>query len=278
MRSTGPDLPDGPLTLHFDPDGPLLDATIACEQQVFKERYDVVAADLAEYYRPYTDASSFLAIADESGEVLGMSRIVFPGPASLVTLVDIAGGPWQVDPVESLDRTGLDADHVIDIATVAVRGAGRPSGVSQAAALYHGLIQVTRANEIQGFVALLDQRVRRMLAQLGVVTHMLPGTKTAPYWGSTATTPCWANMADLIDTQRRRYPDAHRLVTLGVGLGDIAVPPLQAFRRRDRRIDLRERERTTAVGGGDAPQDLRGVRDVRQASADDQLVGRGRRG
>ena len=93
MRSTGPDLPDGPLTLHFDPDGPLLDATIACEQQVFKERYDVVAADLAEYYRPVRRRLVLPRHRGREGEVLGMSRVVFPGPASLVTLVDIAGRP-----------------------------------------------------------------------------------------------------------------------------------------------------------------------------------------
>jgi hypothetical protein len=60
--------------------------------------------------------------------------------------------------------------------------------------------------------------------------HTFPGAHTAAYLGSEGSTPVYAHVAAAVDDQRRRLPDAHRLVTMGVGLG-ISVPETGAFRR-----------------------------------------------
>jgi hypothetical protein len=49
----------------------------------------------------------------------------------------------------------------------------------------------------------------------------------------------YAHFAPMLDNQRREFPDAYRLVTLGVGLDGILVPEPEAFvRRRAQLIDL----------------------------------------
>ena len=42
----------------------------------------------------------------------------------------------------------------------------------------------------------------------------------------------YAHCATLFENQRRQFPDAHRLVTLGVGLDGVAVPTVDSFRLR----------------------------------------------
>ncbi len=47
-------------------------------------------------------------------------------------------------------------------------------------ALYHGFGVLARVNAMSAFVAILDERVRRMLDMIGLVTHPMPGTRTGP--------------------------------------------------------------------------------------------------
>jgi hypothetical protein len=89
---------------------------------------------------------------------------------------------------------------------------------------------VGRANGISGLVAILDERVRRLLDSTGLVMHTLPGTRTAHYLGSDASTPIFAQATSLLDNQRRNAPEAFALLTGGQGLGGVAVPPLEEFR------------------------------------------------
>jgi hypothetical protein len=104
--------------------------------------------------------------------------------------------------------------------------------VVPAAALYHGLIKASAVNDVRGFVSLIDERVRRLLSMFGLVVHPIPGTTTAAYGGSQATTPVWADAAAFVGDQRRNNPEAYRLITLGVGLDGVRVPGPEAFRLR----------------------------------------------
>jgi hypothetical protein len=62
----------------------------------------------------------------------------------------------------------------------------------------------------------------------------LPGTSAAPYLGSESSTPIVAHCAVVLENQRRNFPEAYRLVTLGVGLDGIGVPALDTLRLRPR--------------------------------------------
>src|SRR5690606_31667501 len=75
-----------------------------------------------------------------------------------------------------------------------------------------------------------DERARRILRSVALVMHALPGTTPQDYLGSAASTPMYVHAAQLMDNQRRTSPEAYRLLTLGVGLDDVVVPPLAAFR------------------------------------------------
>lgn len=244
------------LTLHFDPDGPLLAATLDCEYEVFAERYGEERAALEKYHAPFYGASTFLSLADDDGDVIAMARLVYPSAAGLITTRDVAGEPWFADPSASLAAAGLDPARTWDVSTICARKAGRGRTALLAAAIYHGLIKTMRVNHVQGFTAMLDARVHRILNMLGVIMLPLPGVETRPFWGSPATTPAYAHFDRLIDGQRRMSPDAYRLVTLGVGLDGIRVPQQDAFvlhrprtvvlpQLQQRTLDLHEAERAS---------------------------------
>jgi hypothetical protein len=222
--------PLGDLTMHVDPTGDLLAATVAFEQRVWAERYHVEPDALAGYHAPWDRASVFLVLADDAGAVRAMIRFVYPSPAGLPTLVDIGEEPWNVDPVEAMSRTGMSSDKVWDIATIAVGGKVTRQSYLLVAALYHGILKICAVNDIRGIVAVIDERVRRTMGALSLPVQTIPGTRTEPFWGSPATTPVWADLADVVAYQRRVAPEAYRLVTLGVGLDGIRVPSLESFR------------------------------------------------
>ncbi|EYR64475.1 hypothetical protein N866_10615 [Actinotalea ferrariae CF5-4] len=219
-----------PLTMHFDVSGDLLAGARDCEAEVFLRWYGNSREQLAEEYGPYEDSSAFLCIADEHGDVLAAARLVAPGGASgLKTLTDVGREPWNVDGARSARAAGAELETLWDVATIGVRRQSADTA-RLSLALYHGIVNVCRANGMSGFVAVLDERVRRLLDSVGIVSRTLPGASAAPYLGSPSSTPVYVLRNYMFDQQRREFPDAYRLVTLGHGLDGIAVPGLDHFR------------------------------------------------
>ncbi|WP_250445799.1 hypothetical protein [Actinotalea sp. C106] len=243
-----------PYSMHFAPEGELLESARECEAEVFLRWYGNTREQLVEEYGPYDDASAFLAIADQGGDVVGAVRLLAPGGrAGLKTLTDVAAPPWSVPGARVASAAGLDLGSTWEIATLGVRRQDRADGLRLSLALYHGLIAVCRANGMSSFVAVLDERVRRLLHSVGLLTQVLPGTSTAPYLGSAASTPVFARCAPVLDNQRQQFPDAYRLVTLGVGLDGVTVPPAEAFRLHDR---LRAPDDLSTTSLAAVPSDL----------------------
>ncbi|WP_182111255.1 MULTISPECIES: hypothetical protein [unclassified Actinotalea] len=223
------------LALHFDVTGDLRESALACEAEVFSAWYGNTREELDLEYGPYDDDSAFLVLAADD-DVIGAVRLLAPGGAAgLKTLVELDREPWGVDGRRAAAAAGLDLSTTWEIATLGVRRDTKALSQHLGVALYHGLINVCRANGMSAYVAVLDERVRRMLTAVGLTSRALPGTRTAPYLGSAASTPVYTMCASTLDAQRRDLPDAYRLVTLGVGLDGVDVPPLTEFRlRRDR--------------------------------------------
>lgn len=219
-----------PLRLVFDPTGDLLESTRDCEADIFLQWFGNTRQQLAVEYGPYEQDSVFIALVDRGDEVLGCGRLLTGRRTGLKTIDDLGRAPWGVDGVRSASAVGLDLTRTWDLATMGVRP-GTGAGESRSAfALYHGLISALRVNEVAGMVAIVDDRVRRLLRGIGLQARPLPGAPTAPYLGSSSSTPVHAHLAAAFDRQRRDFPDAYRLVTLGVGLDGVTVPEREAFR------------------------------------------------
>ena len=224
------------LNLHFDARGALLEAARQCEEDVFLEAFGNTRAQLEEEYGPYNDQSIFVAVADGAGHVVGACRLITPGPAGLKTLNDVSREPWGVDGVRSARAAGLDVERTWDIGTLGVRKDARGSRMAVGIALYHALVVATRVNDVQAITAILDDSARRVLTAADYIMPALPGTRTGEYLGSPASTPVYGFCAGMLDAQRRRNPDAYRLMSLGIGLDGIAVPEESAFRLRPRLV------------------------------------------
>jgi hypothetical protein len=211
------------FTMHFDPEPDVVAAARACEQDVFLYTYGNTAEEWEEEYGPYEPASVFLAITEPGGDAVAASRVIMPSGVGLKTLVDTSRSPWLVDGNRAARAAGLKIDQTMDIATIAVRKGVR-NGALLSAAMYHGLTMATRANGMRWVIMIMDIRARRLLSMMSLETHMLPGTKPGYYLGSDSSVPVWAEVARMMDTQRRVNPEGFRLVSLGVGLDDITLP------------------------------------------------------
>jgi hypothetical protein len=225
--------------MYFNPDGALLQATLACELSVFQEQYGNTADEWRTEYEPYEPTSSYVSITDRDGVPVAVSRLVRPGAPGLKTLVDVGLPPWGVNGERSVRAAGVDPARTWDVATIGVRrGAGRAGYLTMA--LLHGLVLTSRANRVEYITMILDQRARRLLHAMGLPNNILPGTRPAPYAGLPQAVPAWSNIAVMLDQQRELNPEGYRLVALGVGLDDMAVPPVSEF----------SLERVPAVAGG----------------------------
>lgn len=219
----------------IDPRGDLLASARDCEAEVFLRWYGNTRAQLDDEYGPYEDSSVFVVLADDADRVVASVRMLAPGGRrGLKTLADVGRDPWRIDGARAATAVGIDLSTTWEVATLGVRpgtqAPGDVPGARLSLALYHGLILVAQANRMSSFVAILDERVRRMLASVGILTRPFPGAATAPYLGSAASTPVYAHCIPLLENQRKRFPEAYRLVTLGVGLDGVSVPAFEEFR------------------------------------------------
>ncbi len=229
------------LSLRFNPEADLLAAAQDCEAEVFGRVYGNTREQLQDEYGPYEAASVFIALADDTGDVLGACRLIRPTGLGLKSLDDAARPPWSLDVARSARAARLDLSQTWDVATLGCRRGLKGAGRLAAAALFHGLVLVMRANEVRSAVMIIDERGRALLASAGMTGHTLPGAQPARYLGSAASTPVYRHCDEAFDQQRITNPEAHRLYTQGIGLDGIAVPALAEFR-------FAERSAATAAG------------------------------
>lgn len=218
------------LSLAFNPEADLLAAARDCEAEVFGRVYGNTRDQLQDEYGPYEDASVFIALADDTGDVLGACRLIRPTSLGLKSLDDAARPPWSLDVARSARAARLDLGQTWDVATLGCRRGLKGAGRLASAALFHGLVLTMRANEVRSAVMIIDERVRAVLASAGMTGHTLPGAQPAGYLGSAASTPVYRHCDEAFDQQRITNPEAHRLFTQGIGLDGISVPPLADFR------------------------------------------------
>lgn len=217
------------LSLNLVTHGRARAAALACEQSVFLDAFGNTRELLEEQYGAYGPQSVFLTVSNAEGLVLGHCRLIAPGPAGLKTVNDLAEPPWSLDPVRVSRIAGIDPQRCWDIATLGVRREYRGRTWMIAIALYHGIIKAARINGIEMATAMVDEQIHRALQQVDYLPSTLPGARPAPYLGSPQTTPVFARFSAVLDGQRRRNPDAYRLMVLGVGLDGISVPEDSAF-------------------------------------------------
>lgn len=217
------------LTLRLVTHGAWRAAALDCEETVFLDAFGNTRDQLDEEYGPYGPQSVFLVVADDDGEVYGHCRLITPGPQGLKTLNDIGRDPWNLDAARVARLAGIDHTQTWDIATLGVRREYRGRSWMISLAIYHGILKAARVNGVDMATAILDLDVQRALNQIDYLTPALPGALAAPYLGSQLSTPVFGRFSQNLDNQRRRNPDAYRLMSMGIGLDGVRVPDDTAF-------------------------------------------------
>lgn len=218
------------LRLAFGVRGPLRDAAVECEADVFGHWYGNTQAQLAGEYAEFETETEFLAVLDDEDRAVASARIIVSRTGHLKTFEDVQRPPWSLDLDDVVRRTDIDVTSCWDIATLGVRPELRAKGLFAAAALYHGLIAATRVNRARSVVAILDDRVRSVLGSVSLDMRPIPGAGSADYLGSARSTPVFGHCADMVDRQRRTNPEAHRFVTEGIGLDVVSLGVDDDFR------------------------------------------------
>ena len=217
----------GDLRLVFDPVDADREAAARCEADVFGERYGESRALLDAFFAPHEAATTWLALVDPDGIAVASARLVLPSATPLNWDVCVSGAPWAMDPATAFAACGIDRSTTWDVASISVRRRSRGTGALWTAALCHGLFQVARENEVSATVAILNEPARYLLDSSGIIYATVPGASTRPFLGSPASTPVYADMEALVANQRRHFPEAHRLITMGMGLEGIQVPSVE---------------------------------------------------
>jgi hypothetical protein len=199
------------------------------EARVFADSFGNTAGVMAQEYGHYADRSRYVVVLDEAdGSALGMARLIVPdATGELKTLTDVGGDPWRLDVPASLRTAGLAGRRVWDVATLAVdrRGRSGASGSEVTLALCHGLYRYSRANDVDAWVTVLDDRVLRLLRMMGVPWTTMPGAGSAYYLGSPASTPCVCPLDAIAPHMRARRPDVAPAMLEGA-LRSIGVDPV----------------------------------------------------
>ncbi|GAB2482459.1 hypothetical protein GCM10027265_37100 [Jatrophihabitans fulvus] len=198
------------------------------ERRIFEQFYGIGPDAHDAEFAAFNARSVFVSVTDALDNVVGHMRLIHPGPDPVAepvkTVVEAALQPWFLDIHRSIRAAGIDAHRTWDVGTLAVdRSIGR-NRTLVLGALYHALVRLAEANDIRHLLMTVDERVRTTLRLVGLPTTALPGARPLPWCGSAASTPVWGNCDDMLAHQRRHNPEAHRLVRLGVGLGDVALP------------------------------------------------------
>jgi hypothetical protein len=228
------------ITLRFNVQGTQLDAVRDCESEVFLAAFGNTRQQLEEEYGPYEDQSVFTGVFDQSGEAVGSCRVIRPGGAGLKTLNDVGQAPWFVDGPRSARAAGVDPTRAWDLATLGVRAGYRSHSFMVGIALYYGLFRSAYVNGVPAIVSIMDDHMRRTLGAFDVECPPLPGTATGEYLGSAKSTPVYY-LAEMLDVQRRRNPDAYRLLSLGVGLDGVSLPSDDDLRLSSRVVPVPQR-------------------------------------
>jgi len=188
-----------PLRLCFRPAATVPESVTDCELEVLARWYGDTAEELAAAYGPYADQTAFVSLErTDTDMVIGFARLLAPGARLAKTLADIAGDPWHVEAARSVSVAGVDPARTWDVATLGVRPGLRDEAAVAAHAVYHAVLFALRVNEARSLVAIVDHRVRRLLAAVGLQCHTLPGTWPAFYMGSSACTPIYAHLAQTL--------------------------------------------------------------------------------
>ncbi|WP_336921795.1 hypothetical protein [Aquipuribacter sp. SD81] len=245
---------DQPMRLVFAPSGAELEAALECEGDVFEQRFGESREHLRGSLAAHEDTSVFLAVLASDGTAVAASRLVTPGSRRHKTLDYLAEAPWGLDADECADLAGVRLESTYDVATLCVRPRSEGEGALWTAALCHGMFQIAKANGVSHTVALLDEGARARLAAVGIIYTAFPGASPQPFDGSPATTPVYASMTEMVERQRRDFPEAYALIGKGLGLSGVHVPSLEHFRvpALPVTLDVRESRWDVAAAGLEA--------------------------
>lgn len=201
-----------------------------CELEILGRWYGDTAEDLAEAYGDYEQTTTFLVLEHADDGVVGFARMIGPGPRLIKTLADIEKPPWTVDGLAAGAAAGMDPAQIWDIATIGLHPDVRDNpmigthGRAAAIALYHTTLALPLANGSPWATAILDRRVRALIARSGTIMHDLPGTTARPYMGSPACAPVYADLPRLFEERARRAPLVHQTFSLEHGGSAVSVP------------------------------------------------------
>ena len=202
------------------------------ERVVFGASFGNTTDLLAAEYGPYEPQSIFLCVLDYRRRLpAGVLRLILPDleGSSTKTFDDIEP-IWGVPVDEMLRRSGVRMPRrsTWDMATLAVDPAYRtPAAIGLVStALFQAMSQLTLRCHVDWLVAILDQRVYRLLQRtLQHPVHEFDGIGPLPYLGSAASLPVWLQRSEWEARLLQTDLTLHGIIYNGAGL-EGAVRPL----------------------------------------------------
>ncbi|MGL5829502.1 MAG: hypothetical protein ACRC0L_08030, partial [Angustibacter sp.] len=218
------------LHVHLATTEPECEAARVFEAEEFFAQYGCSREVHDHDYGPWEPWTRFLLISDTDQQkrtLVGVIRLIGPGPLGSQTLHAAGGEPWSVPASTAMDIPGISWEGTWDVATIAVRQSPGDRRVGLLA--WQSIVRFALVNEISAMAAVLDLRVRSVMSSLGLLVENLPGCAPAPFEGSDASVPVIRSIPALLADLAARRPDNYELMTTArplvsvVGLEDEAL-------------------------------------------------------
>ncbi len=200
------------------------------EAEIFQAEYGCTRETHDHDYGPWEPWTRFLLISDldrRDHPLVGMVRLIGPGPLGSQTLNAAGGEPWSVPAAIAMDVAAVAWESTWDVATIAVRQ--NPGERRVGLLAWQSIVKFALVNEVAAMAAVLDVRVRAVMESLGLFVTDLPGCTPQPFEGSAASVPVVRAIPALLADLAARRPDNYELMTtarplVGVsGLTDLAL-------------------------------------------------------
>ena len=222
---------DTPFAVYaWGPDDPASSLARYVEGVVFGEAFGNTPAILHQEYAEYEASSLFLCVIDHRRSLpVGAARVILPSPAGFKSLNDVARDWGQsIDTVLERSHLAFDFDAVWDCATVGTLPDYRKGALFGLVSM--GLYQAVSTAAIRcgsrWYVAIVDAPVLRVLQwRIGRPFERYVGVPDAPYLGSEASVPVWADLSGWEARLAATNPTMHQVVFGGEGLDGALAPP-----------------------------------------------------
>lgn len=205
-----------PFGLYIlDGQDPAANIARVVEREVLDEFFGNDENEMAAEYSAYDPHSRFILVVDQKErKPAGVMRLISYSEDGFKSLNDL--GVWGITAQEAISQHDIDVSRTFDIATITAAPNYRSKQITPR--LYWGLYNLSLQEGIKDWVAILDENVRGLLADVGIKSQPICDSQPREYLGSSESTPVIMNVQQVAKGVKQESWLKYLVLGKGIGL------------------------------------------------------------